>query len=183
MSTYLGFNTNGLSHPTAALMQQLSSTRGIGYFQQSGDSFGTQWSGLYADMLSNNEQIIKQGTAEQSWNYVGIAQLQKAFVVSQMVDMWGDIPYSDALQGSGNRAPKFDKDSDIYADLFRLIDEGIANLAKPASRDVGAADLIYTGNLTKWAHFGRTLKLKLYNQIRLTQDVSGPVRALLATSS
>jgi hypothetical protein len=179
MGTYLGFSVNGLSQPTAGLVQQLSSTRGIGTFQQAGDSFTNQWSGLYSDMLTNNEQMIKQGTTEQSWAYVGVAQLQKAFVVSQMVDMWGDIPYSEALLGAANRAPKFDKDSDIYADMFRLIDEGIANLAKTSTRTVGAEDLIYGGNLTKWAHFGRTLKLKLYNQIRLTRDVSSEVRALM----
>ncbi|SHI58865.1 Starch-binding associating with outer membrane [Hymenobacter daecheongensis DSM 21074] len=181
MGTYLGFSVNGLSQPTAALMQQLSTTRGIGTFQQNGDSFTNQWSGLYADMLINNEQIIKQGTAEQAWGYVGIAQLQKAYVVSQMVDMWGDLPYSEGLLGTANKAPKFDKDSEIYADLFRLIDEGVANLAKTSARTPGGEDLMYGGSMSAWSHFGRTLKLKLYNQIRLTRDVSSDVRALLAT--
>ncbi|WP_165370469.1 SusD/RagB family nutrient-binding outer membrane lipoprotein [Hymenobacter persicinus] len=180
MGTYMGFSVNGLSQYTSALMQQLSSTRGIGSFQQTGDSFSTQWSGLYADMLSNNQQIIKQGTDEQAWSYVGVAELQKAFVVSQMVDMWGDIPYSESLLGSNNRAPKFDKASDVYEDVFRLIDSGIANLGKSSTRTIGADDLIYNGDLAKWARFGRTLKLKLYNQIRLTRDVSSEVNVLIS---
>ncbi|GAA3946634.1 SusD/RagB family nutrient-binding outer membrane lipoprotein [Hymenobacter algoricola] len=170
MGTYMGFSVNGLSQYTASLMQQLSNTRGIGTFQQTGDSFSTQWQGLYADMLSNNEQIIRQGTAEQGWSYVGVAELQKAFVVSQMVDMWGNIPYSEALNGTGNRSPKFDKDSEIYADMFRLIDDGLAKLTLTSSRTMGSEDLMYAGDLNKWAHFGRTLKLKLYNQIRLTRQ-------------
>ena len=181
MASGLGDNTNGLSQYTMALMTQLYNTRGINNYQQTGDSFANAWSTLYSDMLVNNEQIIKQGTTEQQWGYVGVAQLQKAYVFSQMVDVWGDIPYSEALQGATNTAPHFDKDSDIYngsADgkiqgLFSLIDEGLANLAKPSTNiQLTSVDLIYKGNLAKWSRFGRTLKLKLYNQLRKTTDVA-----------
>ena len=124
-------------------------------------------------MLANNEQIITQGTAEQRLSYVGIAQIQKAYVISQMVDMFGDIPYSEALKGAANLAPRYDKDADIYngnpglgiQSLFSLIDDGIANLDKGKSVIV-RNDLIYEGDLAKWARLGRTLKLKLYVQIR-----------------
>jgi hypothetical protein len=179
MASGLGDNVGGLSQYTMGIMQQLYSTRGIGNFLQTGDSFGGPWSELYNTMLTNNEIIITQGTAEEQWGYVGIAQLQKAYVYSQMVDVWGDIPYSEALQGVANLAPRFDKDAEIYngsADgkvkgLFSLIDEGLANLAKPAtSTTLGRADLIYGGSIDKWARFGRTLKLKLYNQIRKTNS-------------
>ncbi|UOQ52858.1 SusD/RagB family nutrient-binding outer membrane lipoprotein [Hymenobacter cellulosivorans] len=168
MSVYLGLSALGLSQPTSTLVNQLSSTRGIGSYTPDGDSFSNQWGGLYADCLVNTEQIIKQATASQSSDYLGIAQIQKAYVFSQMVDMWGDIPYSQALQGIANPAPKFDKDSDIYKDLFVLIDEGLQNLAKPSSSTtLPSADLIYGGDKAKWARLGRTLKLKLLNQIRL----------------
>ncbi|WP_426059594.1 SusD/RagB family nutrient-binding outer membrane lipoprotein [Hymenobacter sp. B1770] len=190
VSTYLGFSIAGLGQPTSALMQQLSNGRGIGTFQQNGDSFSNAWNGLYSDMLANNELIITKGTAEQRWGYVGVAQLQKAYVFSQMVDMFGDIPYSEALRGAGNTSPRFDKDADIYngnaslgiQGLFQLIDEGLANLAKPGASVQGTADLFYGGAISKWARFGRTLKLKLYVQIRKTRpDAFRPeVTTLLA---
>lgn len=195
MAEYLGNNIGGLSQYTMALMQQLYNTRNIGNFQQTGDSFAGPWAGLYRAMLINNERIITQGTTEQRWNYVGIAQLQKAYVYSQMVDLWGDIPYSEALKGELNLAPRFDKDEDIYngaaniQSLFSLIDEGIANLAKtgvvPTKPALSAVDLIYKGDLDKWARFGRTLKLKLYNQLRKTNPgaVRGQVEPLLSGAS
>ncbi|MBF9142126.1 SusD/RagB family nutrient-binding outer membrane lipoprotein [Hymenobacter properus] len=179
MASDLGDNVGGLSQYTMGLMQQLYSTRGIGNFAQTGGSFGGPWSDLYTSMLTNNQIIIDQGTKEAQWGYVGVAQLQKAYVFSQMVDLWGDIPYSEALKGAANLAPRFDKDSDIYngsADgsiqgLFSLIDEALANLAKaPSNATLNDADLIYKGSLDKWARFGRTLKLKLYNQIRKTNS-------------
>ncbi|WP_310393258.1 SusD/RagB family nutrient-binding outer membrane lipoprotein [Hymenobacter sp.] len=176
MSTYLGFSIQGLGQATSALMQQISNSRGIGTYQQNGDSFGNQWSGLYTDMLANNELLITQGTTEQRWGYVGIAQLQKAYVISQLVDLFGDVPYSEALKGVQNLAPRYDRDADIYngnsdlgiQSLFLLIDEGIRNLAKP-SPGAQTGDLIYNGDLASWARFGRTLKLKLYVQIRKTR--------------
>ncbi|MFD2721611.1 SusD/RagB family nutrient-binding outer membrane lipoprotein [Hymenobacter monticola] len=192
MASGLGDNVGGLSQYTMGIMQQLYSTRGIGNFLQTGDSFGSPWAEFYNTMLPNNEIIINQGTTEAQWGYVGIAQLQKAYVYSQMVDMWGDIPYSEALQGVANLAPRFDKDSEIYngttdgkvKGLFTLIDEGLANIAKaPSSTTLGRADLIYGGSLDKWARFGRTLKLKLYNQIRKTNSpsaVAAQVTPLLA---
>ncbi|HEX8330174.1 MAG TPA: SusD/RagB family nutrient-binding outer membrane lipoprotein [Hymenobacter sp.] len=189
ISTYLGFSIAGLGQPTSALMQQISNGRGIGTYQQSGDSFSNQWNGLYSDMLANNELIITQGTAEQRWLFVGIAQIQKAYVFSQLVDLFGDVPYSEALKGALNRSPRFDKDADIYngnqslgiQGLFALIDEGIANLAKGGTSPA-ARDLIYGGDPGKWARFGRTLKLKLYVQIRKTRNDAAfqqQVKALL----
>ena len=193
-STYLGFNIAGLGQPTSALMQQLANGRSIGSFQQTGDSFSGPWNGLYSDMLANNELLITKGTAEQRWGYVGVAQLQKAFVFSQLVDMFGDVPYSEAIKGSQNTAPRFDKDADIYngnpglgiQGLFSLIDEGLTNLAKPGAAILGASDLIYGGDLTKWARFGRTLKLKLLVQVRKTRSDAAfqqQVTALLTGSS
>ncbi len=194
MATYLGFSLEGLGQATSTLVSQLNSSRGVGSFQQNGGSFSNQWAGLYNDMLANNELIIEQTTGvENRKAYLGVAQLQKAYVFSIMVDMWGDIPYSEALKGVANRAPRFDKDRDIYlgkanADptqniqsLFSLIDDGIANVTAAGGGGV-SNDLIYGGQLAKWAKFGRTLKLKLYNQIRLKpgRDISADVTALLA---
>ena len=193
ISTYLGFSIAGIGQATSALMGQLSNGRGIGTYQQNGDSFGNQWSGLYTDMLANNEQIITQGTTEQRWSYVGIAQIQKAYVMSQLVDMFGDVPYSEALKGAANRAPRYDKDFDIYngnaglgiQSLFSLIDNGIANLARGGGAPPTQEDLIYGGDAGKWARLARTLKLKLYVQIRKTRaDGFRPeIAALLADPS
>ncbi|GAA4346638.1 SusD/RagB family nutrient-binding outer membrane lipoprotein [Hymenobacter saemangeumensis] len=175
MATYFGMGTNGFGPGTSTLVSQYASGRDVGSFTPDGSSFSNQWDGTYTSLLSNNEQIIKQGTASGSWAYVGVAQLQKAYAFSIMVDLFGSIPYSQALQGAAIQAPRFDRDADIYLgssdvqSLFSLIDEGLANLDK-TSPALGAEDLIYNGNLTSWRRFGRTLKLKLYNQIRKSND-------------
>jgi hypothetical protein len=61
-----------------------------------------------------------------------------------------------------------------------MIDEGIADLGKNSGISPSSDDLFYGGNLTKWIKFANTLKLKMYNQIRLVENVSGPVNQLIS---
>lgn len=183
MAQALGHSVGGLGQPASAIMQQLVNGR-VGAYTLDGNTFNNPWQGLYTSTLSNNELMIQKGTATNAWGFVGIAQIQKAYVFSQMVDVWGDIPYTEALKGATNPAPKYDKGQDIYTDLFRLIDEGIANLRKTDdARPPGSEDLIYGGAKAKWIRLGNTLKLKLYNQIRLTRDVSTDVTPLLTPTA
>jgi hypothetical protein len=96
-----------------------------------------------------------------------------------MVDLWGDIPFSEALQGAEAQFPHYDDDAAIYPQLFSMIDEGIAEIASADEGD-RPADVIYNGDLDLWRQFANTLKLKMYNQIRLVDDVADEVNALIA---
>lgn len=176
MALNLGWGIGNLSQATSTLVAQAASGR-LGSYNLTGSVVGNQWFGLYAECLINNEQVIKQATASGQSGYVGVAKLQKAFVFSQMVDMWGDIPYSEALQGSAIRHPKYDRDSDIYGSLLSLITEGLDNLSQPGAT-IGAGDLIYNGDKAKWQQLGRTLRLKLLNQIRLNPTPVMPLADL-----
>ena len=101
-----------------------------------------------------------------------------------MVDVWGDIPFSEFNKfKEGVVQPAFDDDKDIYPQLFTMIDAGIADINNPAANPSvpGTDDVIYSGNTGRWIKAANTLKLKLYTQIRKVQDVSTQVNALLAT--
>lgn len=141
------------------------------------------WDGLY-QAISNLNVVIKKGTTESRFVYVGIAKILKAYTVSMMVDVWGDIPYSEYDRfEEGIRQPKFDKGIDIYPQLLKLLDEGIADINNPAvnpSKPAGD-DYIYKGSTANWIKAANTIKLKLYTQVRLVQDVKTQVTALLAT--
>ena len=116
---------------------------------------------LFAGVLADTEYIIKN--SEGSPHYTGVAKILKAYTYSQSVDMWGDLPYTEALKGVENLQPKVDKDEAIYADLFRLINEGIAEIKATASNlTPGTNETIYRGDKVKWEKFANTLKLRLY---------------------
>lgn len=130
-----------------------------------------EWSYIYST-LTNVESLIKQGEDSGNLVYAGIGQIQKAFLYSVAVDLWGDVPFSEANKlKEGIVSPKFDDQKEIYAAVFDLIEQGKANIASN-SGDLKPAtdDLIYGGNIAKWIKFANTFKLKLYNQTRLTPD-------------
>ena len=141
------------------------------------------WEGMYS-AIANLNVIINRGTTENRFVYVGIAKILKAYTFSMLVDVYGDVPFSEFDQfEAGITQPKFDKGSAIYPQLFTLLDQGIADLNNPTINPSkpGADDYIYKGNVTNWIKAANTIKLKLYTQVRLVQDVKAQVTALLAT--
>jgi len=141
------------------------------------------WDGLYT-AVANLNVIIKQGTEETRYAYAGIAKILKAYAFSILVDVYGDVPFSEFDKfADGITQPKFDKGKDIYPQLLTMIDEGIADINNPApnASKPAADDYIYKGDLTKWKKAANTIKLKLYTQVRRVQDVKAAVTALLAT--
>lgn len=132
-----------------------------------GSSYDNDWSFLYGSSLQDFEQIIKQSQAGGDRHYAGVAKIQKAYIYSVLVDLFGNVPYSDALQGAGNFNPPAEAGASVYPKLIALIDEGLADLDAESSIELGSADLIYGGNLANWRRMANTLKLKLHNQTRL----------------
>ncbi len=181
----IGLSTSGFSSHLSVFIHQTTRRAEPDSYGTSGDDFmiGQAWNNLYAGALQDLELIIENGTESGDLQYVGIAQIMKAYTYSVMVDVWGDIPFSEANQGPDLRFPIFDNDEAIYQKIFSIIDAGIANLDNEDAEnlnDPGAADLIYQGDIDLWRKAAKTLKLKLYNQIRLVADVGDEVNALLA---
>jgi hypothetical protein len=137
-------------------------------------SSDNQWNfELYAGTLTNAQRLIEQSQAN-SPAYAGIAKILKAYAFSIATDVWGDIPYSEALQGTQNITPRVDSQQDIYLgnsskniqSLFDLVKEGMADLDK-TNRGVtpGTDDVVYGGNLSRWKRLGNTLLLRMAVQI------------------
>jgi hypothetical protein len=143
------------------------------------------WGGLYT-AIANLNVIITQGTAETRFKYAGVAKILKAYTFSILVDVYGDVPFSEFDQfNEGVTQPKFDQGKDIYPQLIALIDQGISDInnSAPNASVPGADDYIYKGNMTNWIKAANTLKLKLYTQVRRVQNVATQVQALLASPS
>ena len=130
-------------------------------------NFGT---GVWNSCFDNNYdyQIIQQkaGIAGAGF-YEGIARIMKAQNYQMLVDVYGNVPYSQALKGSGNPTPAYDDALTIYKDLFREIDKGI-QLIKDAvvsttnpNKNIATNDIMFGGDKAKWARFGNTLKLRM----------------------
>lgn len=173
----------GLSGGLACYVHWHSVRGGADAYGLKGTNMNGVWSGFYGLMTDLNV-IINQAPGEQRFVYAGIAKILKAYAYSVMVDIWGDIPFSEFDQfKAGILQPKFDDDATIYPQLFTLLDQGIADINNPAPNASipGADDVIYGGSKTKWIKAANTIKLKLYTQVRRVQNVTAQVTTLLAS--
>ena len=191
-----GGNNGGLSQLLAVYTHQLSTREEADQYGVTGTDFflGLAWPKLYAavlpssttpeqGVLQNLEDIIRNGTEAGNLRYVGIAKILKAYTFSQLVDVFGDVPFSEANKlKEGITYPKFDDDAAIYPQLLTLLDQGIADLANTTAANVlkpGTDDLIYGGSVDKWTRAANTIKLKLLTQQRKVKNVSAEVNALI----
>lgn len=137
------------------------------------------WRSVY-DALMDLREIQNKGTKSGDRIYVGISQVLQAYVFSVTTDIFGDIPFSMALQGAGNITPAYDKQESIYPALVKMIDDGIVNINSLAGLKPGTDDVIYNGNTDSWIRFGNSLKLRLLNH--LSKRNPGASTAFLATN-
>lgn len=146
-------------------------------------SWNGPWNYLYSGPLKDLEEMINASDPEVNPKYLAVGQLLKAYYFTTMVDLWGDVPYSEAFKGNSidekNLEPVYDKGADIYADAFRLIDEAIVNLAKTQAVPI-RGDIVYNGNVTRWLKMANSLKLKLLIQTRNVQSNAAAIQDLIS---
>ena len=91
-------------------------------------------------------------------NKLATLEIEEIFIWENLVDTYGDVPYSEAFKPDEILTPKYDDAKTIYLDLINRIDAVTATI-KPAS--TGYADLVYGGNMAKWKKFANSIKLRL----------------------
>jgi hypothetical protein len=152
----------GLNDMASGFMAQSTSTDD---FNMNNSTWNGTWNYLYSNPLNDLERIIVAAEAAgNNPHYLGVAQVLKAYYFSLMVDLWGDVPYSQAFKGDqGIKTPAYDDDAAIYADLMGLLDKAIANFALTSPVTV-KGDVIYGGSIAKWRRAANSLKLRMLLQ-------------------
>ncbi len=148
-------------------------TRNI--YSNEGDNYGisqalplNNWKGFFNDAQSNFNRIITlsgSASATPNSNYEGIALVMRTWTFSLLTDMWGAIPYSQALKGTATDpiyTPAYDSMEKVYAGM--LEDLKIANEKLNVAGPAVSGDILYAGNILKWKKFANSLRLRLANR-------------------
>jgi len=93
-------------------------------------------------------------------NRLAIVEILNVYSYARLVDIFGNIPYSDALNVDETTTPKYDDAATIYKDLFKRLDAAIAKL-DDTNGSFGSADLFNGGDVAKWKLFANSLKLRM----------------------
>jgi hypothetical protein len=122
------------------------------------------WDAFYSGVVYDLQNIINYNsdpaTAEKAAingsnaNQIAVARILKAYYFWWMTDLWGDLPYFEALKGKGDIP--YDKQENIYPDLLKELTEAVAQFdgGLPA-----AGDILYDGDISKWKKFGNSLRM------------------------
>lgn len=144
------------------------------------------WSQLYAGTLTDLQFVTTESEAAGDTGTLLIAEALRAYTFQLLVDLFGDVPYTEALQGiSGNITPVADPGAEIYADLITKLDAAVAAYeANPTEPEVGQQEIIYNADVASWIKFINTLKLKMYIRMAYTPQANpAAVNALLAENN
>ncbi len=137
----------------------------------------TIWNTGYGK-LRDVENIRRSSLAKGEKNYEAIALILRSWIFSLITDAYGDVPYSEAIQGKeGVYYPKYDKQEDIYngilADLKRASD-----LLGTSAESV-SGDILYKGNLNNWKKLANSLRVRYLMRISRKKDVSAELRSIV----
>lgn len=143
---------------------------------------GNPWPILYTN-LRDNDLILEQVAANPTLAvYEGPARVLKAYMAMTLTDIYGDVPYTEALRGkAGNVTPRYDAQADIYMGtdgVLDNLDKAIALLGSYTGGITLQGDILYNGDLAGWARLAHALKIKALMRIAGRVDVAAELQAL-----
>nr|WP_319570521.1 SusD/RagB family nutrient-binding outer membrane lipoprotein [uncultured Draconibacterium sp.] len=136
------------------------------------EDFNTAYSSLFSQPMADMETIKKMTADDENRGYYFVAEAMSIFTWQIVTDVWGDMPYFDALKGDIENkiySPEQDTQQEIYADLMTRIDALLAIDLSNSSIDE-EQDMVYAGDLAKWKQFASSLKLKLMLRLSETSE-------------
>jgi len=148
-------------------MQQMAGTdrqyKSLGLYSFEENDYSSSWQSVYINGGLKDLRRIQSMADEVGANgarYKGIAQFMEAYLIGMAASIWGDIPYSQALNESIDN-PKLDDQEQVYSAVQSLLDLAIQNL-KSDTTLLPQNDMFYDGDIEKWKAAAYTLKARYY---------------------
>jgi hypothetical protein len=113
------------------------------------------------DILFDFQNVINNADAQNVSFLKGPAKVMQALIFQKLVDMYGDIPYSEALQGTDFFTPAYDNQQTVYEDLITKLTEAVTEIKASTFPGGFTADIMFAGDKTNWVKFANTLKMRI----------------------
>jgi len=148
------------------------------------------WSVYYKDILSDLQEAEKVISAEEpvidkdkviKQNKLYIIDILRNYTYYRMLTIWGDIPYTDALN-IDNILPKYDDALTVYNAILANLNKDIEGLDTDNGSFINGADIIYQGKTGLWKKFANSLKVKIAITLADVSsfDAKGTIEAAVA---
>lgn len=138
------------------------------------DNFAGDWSNVYTGGGLIDERAIQaQALSVGDSTYAGIAKVMEALTMGTAADVWGDVPYRQAV--GSTLQPALDPQQQVFADVQAQLDTAIAWIqceAVTCSGPSASIDLFYGGDKASWLALAHTLKARYFMHVT-TMDATG----------
>ncbi|WP_346317272.1 SusD/RagB family nutrient-binding outer membrane lipoprotein [Chitinophaga sp. YIM B06452] len=162
-----------------------SQFRTIDAYASGPSDFDRAWAILYANALADTDSLIALQGIRKFNQWSARAYILRAYAFMLLTDGFGDIPLSEALNGSGNRSPHYDTQERVYDSVFAWIKKGRDMLDPDNDYQPGSEDILDNGE--GWEAFANTLLLRAYLRISTASNAAAAkaaagIQALYATN-
>ena len=148
-------------------------------------NFDDYWSRRYS-RIANLKNIESKAIETGDTGYEGIAKILQVVEFRELVDMFGNVPFTEASQGQAYLSPKYDDAATIYNELISiadqaidLFDETLAN-TQYTKGQLTSADIYMHGDFSEWKQYAAAVELSLLMRISNVKDISSELKALTA---
>lgn len=126
---------------------------------------------MYSGHFQNLKQAMEGSEKAKDNNSAAVVKILRVYAFQNLTDLYGDIPYSEALKADDPANPtiypRYDTQKSIYMDLVTQLKA--ANEMITPSANIGSADIIFNGNMMKWKRFCNSLLLRVYMRMSLAE--------------
>ena len=147
------------------------------YFISNGN-WQSVWN-LYARYGNNAVHMYDLATEQNEYSLQAIALTLKVLYMSNLTDMFGDIPYEEAFSArkpGGTTKPKYDTQRDVYLQMFNELETANEIYASNPLFIKPALDGMYGGDMQKWRKFNNSLYLRLINRVSGREEMNASDR-------
>lgn len=148
-------------------------------FSQSATRSSSSYTQIYQRSLANLQTVIEKANASGEAGTVLAATVIRVMGIEAMVDVYGEMPYSEALDPA-NPSPKYDQGKDIYAGLVGELNAAIDLVASASNKAVCTNILYQNGSVNDWVKLANAVKLRLLSRGGSALGMQSELDALVA---
>lgn len=148
------------------IVQQLISPNtgvleGANFNKDNSNSTVSNWQNYYRNVVKyTNDVITRTKDVPARSNLMNMARIIQANAFMILSDTYGNVPYEDGGKGYTDQIffPAYQTQQAIYQNLIQELQS--ATVALNAAGKIETADVLYSGDITKWKKFGFSLLLR-----------------------
>lgn len=167
--TQIAYNQSNLTAWTTALfmqyfIQEYAHNESFANYFLPHNATDRLWEhGFYGGSLAGIQELQKISDTDKNTDLQAIALILEINEYLHVTALYGDIPYSEALQGHELKLPKYDSQESVYESLLSKADEAISLIGdNTVNSSLTKIDIIYNGEMARWKQYAYALKARMY---------------------